>query len=134
MRSATGPILIILSLATAVVLVLVLLQTIGLRNDLNTARDQVAALEGKVEGMERGVPLSELSMRMGELENNLRDWVVAFAGDVPPGGDPSSPAGGDEDGTDGGTDEVLDRLDEVLAAVEALDARVDEICEGVPVC
>jgi hypothetical protein len=134
MRSATGPILIILSLATAVVLVLVLLQTIGLRNDLNTTRDQVATLEAQVQGMERGVPMSELSMRMAELENNVRDWVAAFGGDTPPDGDPSSPAGGDDDGPDGGTDEVLDRLDEVLAAVEALDARVDEICEGVPVC
>src|SRR4028119_2086740 len=104
MRSATGPILIVLSLATAVVLVLVLLQTIGLRNDLNTTREQVATLESQVQGMGRGVPLSELSMRMSELENNLRDWVVAFAGDVPPDGDPSSPAGGG--GGDGGTDEV----------------------------
>lgn len=129
MRSATGPILIVLSLATAIVLVLLLLQTIGLRSDLETARGQVDALQAQVEGLERGVPLSELSMRMTELENNVRDWVVAFSNDVPPGTDPSSPAGGASE-----SDEILDRLDDVLAAVEALDARVDEICEGVPVC
>src|SRR5687767_970740 len=123
MRSATGPALVVIGLGVAVVLVLVLLQTIGLRGDLQASREEVDTLQAQVEGLERGVPMSELSMRMAELENDIRDWVVAFSSDVPSSsGDPSSPAGG------------ASSEDEVLARIEALDRRIDEICEGVPVC
>jgi hypothetical protein len=130
MRSATGPALVVIGLAVAVVLVLVLLQTIGLRSDLRSSREEVKTLQAKVDGLERGVPMSQLSLRMTELENDIRDWVVAFSSDIPAGsGDPSSPAGGSSS-----EDEVLERVDEVLARIEALDRRLDEICEGVPVC
>ena len=130
MRSATGPILVILALATAVVLVLVLLQTIGLRGELQASREEVDALQAQVDGLERGVPMSELSMRMTELENDIRGWVVAFSSDVPgTDGDPSSPAGGTS-----ADEELLDRVDQVLTRIAALDRRIDEICEGVPVC
>ena len=128
MRSPVGPALIILSLATAVVLVLVLLQTTGLRGDLDRARTEVVTLREQVEGLERGVPMSELSMRLAELENDIEAWVVAFSSDVTPG-DATTPAGGAEAGR-----EILDRLDEVLRRINALDDRVDEICENVPVC
>jgi len=129
MRSSTGPVLIVLGLATAVVLVLVLLQTMALRGDLDAARQEVVTLRAELDGLERGVPMSELSMRMAELENDIRDWVVAFGAEVPANGDPSSPAGGSGTG-----DEIVDRLDDVLARMDALDARIDEICENVPVC
>ena len=128
MRSTTGPVLAVLGLAGGVILALLLLQTIGLRGDLAAARDEVVALQAQVDGLERGVPMSELSMRMAELENDIQDWVVAFGGEVPSGGD-SSPAGGTVTNA-----EILDRLDEVIAGIEALDARIDQICEGVPVC
>jgi hypothetical protein len=128
MRSPIGPALIILNLAIAVVLVLVLLQTTGLRGDLDRAREEVVTLRGQLETFERGVPMSELSMRLAELENNVRDWVVAFSADVPTGDGGSSPAGG------ASTAAMLDRLDEVLDRIDALDARVDEICSNVPVC
>ena len=128
MRSSVGPVLVILSLATAVVLVLVLLQTNGLRGDLDRARAEVVTLRQQVEGLERGVPMSELSMRLAELENDIEAWVVAFGNDTVPG-DTTTPAGGASTG-----EEILDRLDEVLRRVNALDDRVDEICRNVPVC
>ena len=128
MRSPIGPALIILSLATAVVLALVLLQTIGLRGDLDRARTEIVTLREQVEGFERGVPMSELSMRLSELENDIEEWVIAFSADTAPG-DGSTPAGGSV-----GADEVLDRIDDVLARINDLDERIDEICGGVPVC
>ncbi len=129
MRSSTGPILIVLSLATTVVLVLMLLQTIGLRGDLDAARAEVTALKEEVGGLERGVPISELSMRLAELENDIQEWVVAFSSDVPAGGDPTSPAGGAVTNA-----EILDRVEDVLARIDDLDARIDDICDSVPVC
>src|SRR5918992_2477252 len=114
MRSSVGPALIILSLATAVVLVLVLLQTTGLRGDLDRARAEVVTLREQVEGLERGVPMSELSMRLAELENDIQEWVVAFSSDTA-SGDSTTPAGGDAS-----TDEVLDRIDDVLARIDDL--------------
>lgn len=129
MRSATGPILVILGLATAVALVLVLFQTVGLRGDLNAARDELGVVQAELDGLERGVTMSELSMRLAELENDIRDWVVAFGAESPSSGDPSSPAGGSAT-----EDEVLDRIDEVLGRIDDLEGRIDEICENVPVC
>jgi hypothetical protein len=127
MRSPVGPALIILSLATAVVLVLVLLQTTGLRGDLDRARAEVVTLREQVEGLERGVPMRELSTRLTELENDLREWFVSGSGTSQ--GDASTPAGGSAS-----TDEVLDRVDDVLARINDLDDRIDEICGRVPVC
>ena len=129
MRSPTGPLLIGMGLVTIVVLALVLLQIVGLRGDLAAAREEAAALTSQVEGLERGVPMSELSMRLAELENDIRDWVAAFGSEVPTSGDPTSPAGGSVTNA-----EVLDRIEDVLARIDDLDARIDEICESVPVC
>ncbi|MDQ3344880.1 MAG: hypothetical protein M3473_01070 [Chloroflexota bacterium] len=129
MRSPIGPVLIILGLVTSVVLVLVLLQTIGLRGELVDARAEVGVLRTQVEDLDRGVPMSELSMELAELENDIRDWVVAFGNDVPSDGDPSSPAGGSTPDA-----EILDRIDDVLARIDDLDARINEICANVPVC
>jgi hypothetical protein len=128
MRSPVGPVLVILSLAIAVVLVLVLIQTTGLRGDLDRTRTEVVTLREQVEGFERGVPMSELSMRLAELEHDIEAWVIAFSGDGA-SGDGSTPAGGAEAGR-----EILDKLDDVLARIDALDDRVDEICGNVPVC
>ena len=127
MRSPIDGFLVVLSLATAVVLVLVLLQTTGLRGDLDATRSELISLRQQVEGVERGIPMGELALRLAELENDIQAWVVAFSDDVSPG-DPSSPAGGSS------ASQILERLDELLERVEALDARVDEICGNVPVC
>ena len=126
MRSPIGPILVLLGLATTVVLVLVLFQTIGLRSDLERAQVEVAELRTQVEAQESGVTDEELVRRLDELEAGIRDWLIASGAD---GGFDDSPAGG---GTD--ADEVLDRLDQILARINALDDRIDEICERVPVC
>jgi hypothetical protein len=128
MRSSIAPVLVILNVATAVILVLVLLQTTGLRGELETTRSELGTLRSEVQAMERGVPMSELSMRLAELENDIEAWVVAFGNDTVPG-DTTSPAGGGD-----AQDEILDRLAEVLRRINALDDRVDEICGNVPVC
>jgi hypothetical protein len=126
MRSPIGPVLILLGLATTVVLVLVLFQTIGLRSDLDTARSEVAELRAQVESQEAGLTDEDLVGRLDELEAGIRDWLIATGAD---GGFDGTPAG-----SGNGDSEVLDRLDEILARVNALDGRIDEICEGVPVC
>lgn len=128
MRSPIGPVLILLGLATTVVLVLVLFQTIGMRGDLEDARDEIATLRTQVETQDGGITADELTRDLDELESSLRDWLIASGADGGFDGDPGSPAGGSP------ADEVLDRLDEVLAQVNALDDRVDEICGNVPVC
>lgn len=129
MRSPIGPVLIGLGLATTVVLVLLIFQTIGLRGDLERARDEIATLRTEVEGREEGVTAVELRRDLDELESGLRDWLIATGADGGFEGDPSTPAGGRTT-----ADEVLERLDEVLERITALDDRVDEICRGVPVC
>lgn len=126
-RTAIAAAIGALALVTVLGFTLVLMQTIAVRGDLDAARTDVAELESHVAAMERGVPVSELSLRLGELENEIRGWVVAFADDVPP-------AGGTEDIGAGITDETLERLDDILDEINALNERLDEICEGVPVC
>ncbi|CAN5224293.1 hypothetical protein BH23CHL9_BH23CHL9_17000 [soil metagenome] len=128
MRSPIGPVLILLGLATTVVLVLVLFQTIGMRGDLEDAREEIATLRTQVETQDGGITADELTRDLDELESSLRDWLIASGADGGFDGDPGSPAGGSS------ADEVLDRLDEVLAQINALDDRVDEICGNVPVC
>ncbi len=125
MRSATAPLLVILGLASILLLLFLLLQTMGLRGELEATRDELTTLQAAMEGVERGVPMSELSLRLAELENDIESWVIAFSSDVPSGGSADGGAG---------TAALLDRLDEVLDRITALDARVDEICGSVPVC
>ena len=126
MRSPIGPILVLLGLATTVVLVLVLFQTIGLRSDLERAQVEVAELRTQVEAQESGVTDEELVRRLDELEAGIRDWLIASGAD---GGFDDSPAGGATD-----RDTLMERLDQILDRITALDDRVDEICDGVPVC
>jgi hypothetical protein len=126
MRSPIGPILVVFGLATIVVLVLVLFQNLGMRSELEAARAEVDSLRAAVVEMEPGVTDEELVRRLEELEGGIRDWLIATGAD---GGVQSSP------GTDPATGSALvDRLDEVLARIQALDDRIDEICENVPVC
>lgn len=131
MRSPLGPVLVILGLATTLVLVLVLFQAIGLRGDIERVRADAAALRADVAALaavEPEVTRDELQRQLTDLESGIRDWLIATGADgFDPGASPSA-------GQQGGNDEVLDRLDEVLDRIEALDARLDQICEGVPVC
>jgi hypothetical protein len=128
MRSPIGPVLIVIGLASAAVLVLVLLQSMRLRDELREARDDVARLEAQVETADTITP-ETLRTELAELESGIRDWLIATGADGGFETDPGQPAGGTAT-----ADEILDRIDDVLARITALDRRVDEICEGVPVC
>ena len=128
MRSPIGPILVILGIATAAVLVLVLLQSMGLRDELRQARDEVATLQARVDTLETVAP-DDLRRELEELESGIRDWLIATGADGGFETDPGQPAGGSAT-----ADEIVDRIDDVLARITALDRRVDEICESVPVC
>jgi hypothetical protein len=127
MRSPIGPILVILGLATVAVLVLLLIQTSGLRGDVEAAYAEVGALRAQVADTGSGVTASELQTSLDELEGRIETLVSESGSGTD--GDPSQPAGG------GGTDDaVADRLDEILDRIGALDYRIDEICDSVPVC
>lgn len=128
MRSPIGPILVVLGLGTTVVLVLMLLQVNGLRSDLEAAREQVSSLQAQVETQEAGVTSDELRRELDELQTGIRDWLIATGADGGFADDPSQPAGG------GSANELLERLDKVLERITALDERVSDICDGVPVC
>jgi len=120
MRSPIGPVLVIFGLAMTVVLVLVLFQNLGMRSDLETARADVAELRTAVESIEPGVTDLDLDRQLGQLEVRIRDWLIST------GGSPTTGSGGGGD--------VSQRLDAIIDQIEALDGRLDEICENVPVC
>jgi hypothetical protein len=126
MRSSIGPLLVIIGLAMTVVLVLLLFVNLGTRTELEATRAEVAALRATVEEMEPGVTVDELEQHLVTLEGGIRDWLIATGAD---GGFDTAT------GTDGAAgNAIVERLDEILERIDALDARIDEICEGVPVC
>lgn len=127
MRSPLGPVLVITGLATTLILVLVLFQTIGLRDDLDRIDERLATLGEEIEAQEPGIARGELQRTLNDLESRLRAWMRENIADAGPGASPGSGSAGD-------ADEILDRLDEVLDRLEALDERIDEICDRVPVC
>lgn len=125
MRSPIGPILVVLGLATVVVLGLLLFQTIGLRSDLDATRAELDSLRTTVESREEPLTAEDLSARLDELEAGIRDGLIPRGAD---GGVDEAPGGSAGDTT------LADRLDEILERIDALNARIDEICDGVPVC
>jgi hypothetical protein len=127
MRSPIGPALIVLGLATTVILALLLVQTIGLRDDLDAVRIEVADVRTEVATQEVGVTAAELRRELDELREWTLDWIVALERPAAPT-DPSQPASSLRDAR------ILDRLTLVLDRITALDNRVDEICANVPVC
>ena len=132
MRSPIGPILVILGLATTLLVVVLVLQVAGLRDELGRAEERVATLQASVEEQEPGVTAAELRRELDELRAWTRDWLIAAdTGGSTTDGGPGTPAGGEDD-ADYAT--LVRRIDLVLQRIEALDRRVDEICEGVPVC
>ena len=126
MRTATGPLLVGIGLVMTIVLVLLLFVSFGTRSELESTRAELAALRAAVEETEPGVTVDELEQHLVTLEGGIRDWLIATGAD----GGFETPTGGD--GSSGTA--IVERLDEILERIEALDARLDEICEGVPVC
>jgi hypothetical protein len=125
-RTAIGPLLVVIGLAMTIVLVLLLFVSLGTRSELEATRQELAELRAAVEATEPGITVDELEQQLVQLEGGIRDWLIATGAD-----------GGFD--TSAGTDSaagaaIVERLDEILERIEALDARVDEICEGVPVC
>ena len=126
MRSPLGPALLIIGLATILVLVLVIFQVIGLGTDAARIGEELDALRAEVAAIEPGIDRDELERQLGITESALRDWLIATGAD---GFDAdATPNAGSDDG------DVNDRLDEILDRLEALDRRLDQICEGVPIC
>ena len=126
MRTATGPLLVVIGLAMTIVLVLLLLLTLGMRSELEATRGELAALRATVESMDGGVSVDELEQHLVTLEGGIRDWLIATGADAGFGTSPG------EEGAVGTA--IVDRLDEILGRIDDLDARIDQICEGVPVC
>lgn len=126
MRSPIGPFLVVLGLASTLIGVLLLFQTLGLRSDIGRAEERVATLQAEVEAREAGVTAAELRQELDAIEAQIEE----LASDPGGGGDVGNPAGGDGVSYD----DLVDRLDTVLARINDLDERVDEICDSVPVC
>jgi hypothetical protein len=129
MRTATDPLLVVIGLAMTIVLVLLLFVSLGTRTELEATRAELAALRAAVEETEPGVTVDELEQHLVVLEGGIRDWLIATGADGGFESDPGEPGGGSPT-----ADEIMARLDEVLVRITALDQRVEEICEGVPVC
>ena len=64
MRTATGPLLVIIGLAMTVVLVLLLFVSLGTRTELEATRAELAALRAAVEETEPGVTVDELEQHL----------------------------------------------------------------------
>ena len=131
MRSASGPLVVIIGLAMTVALVLLLFVNLGTRSELEAARGELESLRVRVDAMEPGVTTAELEEQLSDIEGGIRNLLIATRvdGGADGGGSGSSPGTDDATGT-----AIVERLDEIVDRIEALDDRVDEICGNVPVC
>src|SRR5918999_1342205 len=125
MRSFIGPAAVVVGLAMTVVLVLILFVNLGTRSDIEATRGEIAALRAAIDERDPGVTVDELEQQLMELEDGIRNLLIATGGDSGLIG-PS--------GTDGSGTAIVERLDDILERIDALDARIDEICGNVPVC
>jgi hypothetical protein len=128
MRSSLVPAILVLGIVTVAVVVLLVAQSMSLRDELRQARAEVGALQARVEQIDTVSP-DALRRELEELESGIRDWLIATGAD---GGFESDP--GQSNGDSPTADQIMARIDEVLVRITALDERVEEICEGVPVC
>ena len=110
MRSPVVPLLVAFNLLTLVLLAVLVVQSIATRTELDQLHREVAAAES-------GIGSGDLALALGDLENRIKEWLQASGAGSPL----SSPA-------------ADPRVDEILATLRRLEARVDQICEGVPVC
>jgi len=110
MRSPIVPLLVALNLLTLALLAVLVIQSIATRTELDQLHREVAAAES-------GIGSGDLALALGDLENRIKEWLQASGAGSPL----SSPA-------------ADPRVDEILATLRRLEARLDQICEGVPVC
>lgn len=110
MRSPIVPLLVSLNVLTLILLAVLVVQSIATRTELDQLHREVAAAES-------GIGSGDLALALGDLENRIKEWLQASGAGSPL----SSPA-------------ADPRLDEILATLQRLEARVDEICAGVPFC
>lgn len=103
--------LVVLNLLTFVLLAVLVVQSIATRTELDQLHREVAAAES-------GIGSGDLALALGDLENRIKEWLQATAAGSPL----SSPAAVDP------------RIDEMLATLRRLESRLDQICQGVPVC
>ncbi len=122
MRSAIGPLTVLIGMAVTVVLVLLLFVNLGTRSELEGVRGELDALRAAADAAaEQEIGPAELVDRLDEIDAAVDELLLDT-------GDTGQPTDGDD------ATAITDRLDEILDRVEALDARVDEICDNVPVC
>jgi hypothetical protein len=117
----------VLLVAVLAVGVLLLLQVTELGDRVERAQGSIAAIShalveqaepGRVAIVER---LTVVERRLGELADALE-------------GDPSADGAGPGGTTGDDHAELLDEVREIRSALDELRDRLDEICEGVPVC
>lgn len=112
MRSPVVPLLVALNVLTLVLLAVLVVQSIATRTELDQLHREVAA------AAESGSGSGDLALALGDLENRIKEWLRATAAGSPL----SSAAPADA------------RIGEILDTLHRLESRLDQICQGVPVC
>lgn len=123
MRSS--PLLVGVALLGAVTVVLLGL-TLG---RLGTLEERVASTEASV-GAITTITIDDLETRLDDLRASFAEELatIRFRGVVPT--DSSSVILDRLDALRG----AVDRIDEMAATLDRLEGRLDQICEGIPVC
>jgi hypothetical protein len=126
-RWAAAAGLAVLLVAVLAVGILLLLQVTELGDRVERAQSSIAAIShalveqaepGRVAIVER---LTVVERRLSELADGLE-------------GDPSADGAGGGGTTGDDHAELLDEVREIRSALDELRDRLDEICEGVPIC
>ena len=121
------PSVVLIGLAIVNVLALALLAVIFMR--LGGIEERVAATESSVAALDV-IDSEELDSALAELRTGISEELatIRFRGVVPT--DSSGVILDRLDALEG----ALDRIDEMADTLAGLQERLDQICEGVPVC
>lgn len=121
------PSAVLIGLAIVNVLALALLAVIFMR--LGGIEERVAATESSVAAID-AIDTEELDLALTDLRTAITDELatIRFRGVVP-----TDSSGVILDRLDA-LEAALDRIDEMADTLAVLQERLDQICEGVPVC